>query len=196
MARLARIIAPDYPHHIVQRGNRKQTVFFINSDYQKYIDIMAEKTVKYDIEIWSYCLMRNHVHLIAVPKDHDSLAKAIGEAHKEYTRYINKREGWTGFLWQGRFASYPMNERYFVATCRYIEMNPVKAGIVNNPVEYQWSSAKAHMDGKNDKLVKVAPALTVIGSWKDFLFNKDELIDENIKSHIKSGRSMGETLGT
>jgi len=191
MARTARIVAPDHPHHIIQRGNRKQPVFFSEKDFRKYIDIMAEKTKKYDVEIWSYCLMTNHIHLIAVPRQENALANAIGEAHKEYTKFINKREGWSGFLWQGRFSSYPMNERYFVATCRYIEMNPVKAGIVINPFDYKWSSAKAHLMGKDDKLVSVEPALSVIGSWEDFLTIKDELMEDTIQSHIKSGKPFG-----
>lgn len=141
MARIARVIAPGMPHHITQRGNRRQQTFFSDDDYHAYISLMAEWCDKYGVDIWSYCLMPNHVHLIAVPGEKDSLTKAIGEAHRRYTRRINFREGWRGHLWQGRFASYLLDEPYLLACARYIEMNPVRAGLVENPMDWRWSSA-------------------------------------------------------
>ena len=106
MPRIARVTVPSVTHHITQRGNRRQKTFFNNKDYATYIDLMAEWCNRCGVEIWAYCLMPNHVHLIAVPDTENSLAKAIGEAHRRYTRHINFRKGWRGHLWQGRFASY------------------------------------------------------------------------------------------
>ncbi len=130
MPRIERVTVPSIPHHITQRGNRRQKTFFSNKDYTTYIDLMAEWCNRCGVEIWAYCLMPNHVHLIAVPDNEDSLAKAIGEAHRRYTRHINFRKGWRGHLWQGRFASYPMDEVYLMVAARYIELNPVKARLV------------------------------------------------------------------
>ena len=118
MARLARIVAPGLPHHITQRGNRRQKTFFHDDDYQQYLNLMREWCERHSVEIWAYCLMPNHVHLVAVPETEDGLAKAIGEAHRRYTRYVNFRKGWTGYLWQGRFASFPMDEAGGMAACR------------------------------------------------------------------------------
>ncbi|MDD5168160.1 MAG: transposase [Syntrophales bacterium] len=130
MARIARVIAPGYPHHVTQRGNRRQETFFADDDYAAYLELLSEWTRKHDVEIWAYCLMPNHVHLIAVPDSEEALARAIGEAHRRYTRRINFREGWRGHLWQERFASFPMEESYLLAAARYVEMNPVASGLV------------------------------------------------------------------
>jgi len=94
MARIARVIAVGYPHHITQRGNRRQKTFFCDEDYTAYIELMAHWCQKYKVEIWAWCLMPNHVHLIAVPKSKDGLGRAVGEAHRRYTRRINFRENW------------------------------------------------------------------------------------------------------
>ncbi|MEW5980395.1 MAG: transposase, partial [Acidobacteriota bacterium] len=144
MARLARVIAPGVPHHVTQRGNRRQQTFFCDDDYREYIALVSEWCAKHCVRIWAWCLMPNHVHLIAVPSSPESLARAIGEAHRRYTRRINFRENWRGHLWQERFASFPLDENYLLAAARYVEMNPVAAGLVAHPGEYPWSSARAH----------------------------------------------------
>jgi putative transposase len=106
MVRIARVVAPAVPHHVTQRGNRRQQTFFSDEDYQVYLELMSEWCKKHKVQIWAYCLMPNHVHLIAVPETKDALNLAIGEAHRRYTRRINFREGWRGHLWQGRFSSF------------------------------------------------------------------------------------------
>src|SRR4030042_6340136 len=111
MARIARVVAPGYPHHVVQRGNRRQTAFFSDEDYETYLNLMAQWCDRCKVNVWAYCLMPNHVHLIAVPDSENGLRRAIGEAHRRYTRRINFREGWRGHLWQGRFGSFPMGEK-------------------------------------------------------------------------------------
>jgi len=192
MARIARVIAQGLPHHVTQRGNRRQQTFFKDEDYQAYLALMSEWCGKYQVHIWAYCLMPNHVHLIAVPEKEEGLARAIGEAHRRYTRKINFREEWRGHLWQERFSSFPMDERYLLAAARYVEMNPVAAGIVTFAEDYHWSSAAAHLSGKDDQLVKVKPLLEIVKDWQGFLTLTDEEELALLKRHERSGRPLGE----
>jgi putative transposase len=194
MARIARVVAEHYPHHITQRGNRRQDTFFCDDDYRYYIRLMAEWCDKCGVTIWAYCLMHNHVHLVAVPESEGGLRRAIGEAHRRYTRHINFREQWRGHLWQGRFASFLMDEKYLLTATRYIELNPVRAGLVSIPEEYPWSSAKAHMKGRNDDLVKVQPLLRMVDDWRQFL--SGDVSDEEyelLQRHERTGRPLGST---
>ena len=193
MARIARVVAPGFPHHITQRGNRRQDTFFNDGDYQAYIDLVSEWCSLCKVDLWAYCLMPNHIHLIAVPESEDGLRRAIGESHRRYTIRINCREGWKGHLWQGRFASYVMDETYLVTCVRYVEMNPVKAGLVTKPGEWPWSSASAHISDHDDKLVKTAPLIEIIGDkWEDFLSvpMRGEEVQE-LKKHEHTGRPLG-----
>jgi len=191
MARMARVIAPGIPHHITQRGNRRQQTFFCDDDYIAYLDLMAEWCGKHRVEIWAWCLMPNHVHLIAVPESEEGLARAIGEAHRRYTRMINFRENWRGHLWQERFASFPMDESYLLAAARYVEMNPVAAGLVSQPDEYPWSSARAHLAAQDDRLTKVEPLLSMVGNWKEFLALSTATEMDTFRKHERSGRPLG-----
>jgi putative transposase len=191
MARIARVIATGYPHHVTQRGNRRQQTFFCDDDYQAYIELMAEWSEKYLVEIWAWCLMPNHIHLIAVPSSAEGLARALGEAHRRYTRRINFREQWRGHLWQERFASFPMDEHHLLATARYIEMNPVAAELVQQPGDYPWSSARAHLVGKDDRLAKVRPLLEMVPDWKSFLRLSEQEEVDKIQRHERTGRPLG-----
>jgi putative transposase len=132
MARLARVIAPGMPHHVSQRGIPRQETFFSEEDHQYYLVLMAQFCRAEQVAIWTYCLMPNHVHLIVVPQSIESLRRAIGEAHRRYTRWINFREGWRGHHWQGRFASFVMDENHLLTAARYVELNPVRAGLVRH----------------------------------------------------------------
>jgi putative transposase len=192
MARLARLVIPGVPHHVTQRGNRRQETFFNDGDYSAYLELMVEWCGAEGVEIWSYCLMPNHVHLIAVPKSEDGLRRAVGEAHRRYTRRINFREKWRGYLWQGRFASFVMDEPYLLAAARYVELNPLRAKLVGRAREWPWSSAKAHLSGRDDGLVKVAPLLAMVGDWNAFLRSaipEEELRD--LRAHGRTGRPLG-----
>jgi putative transposase len=138
-------------------------------------------------------LMPNHVHLIAVPKTEDGLRRAIGEAHRRYTRRINFRKKWCGYLWQGRFASFVMDEPYLLAAARYVELNPVRARLVTAPSKYRWSSARAHLKGKDDLLVKVSPLLKIAGNWRRLLtssVSEEEL--KQFREHERTGRVLGD----
>jgi putative transposase len=192
MARLARAVVPDFPHHITQRGNRRQQTFFGPEDYLLYIALMSEWCHRFDVAIWAYCLMPNHVHLIAVPTTLDGLCRAISEAHCRYTREVNHRQGWRGHLWQGRFSSFVMDERYTLAAARYIELNPVRAGLVARAEDYQWSSARAHLLGRDDGLVTTEPLLALAGEWATFLGGPPQSeIDRDLRQHETTGRPLG-----
>ena len=193
MARLARAVAPGAPHHVTQRGNRRMQTFFSDDDYQAYVELMAKWCGERGVSIWAYCLMPNHVHLIAVPETEESLRLAIGEAHRRYSRMINFREGWRGHLWQGRFASYVMDGGYLMACARYVEMNPVRAGLVESPEEWAWSSARAHLAGVDDELVDAGALLEMAHSgWRDFLSLPTLTADEErIRQHERTGRPLG-----
>lgn len=194
MSRSARIVVPDMPHHVTQRGNRRQPVFFCDADYELYKDLMADACDQWGVEIWAYCLMTNHVHLIAVPRTAEALARAIGAAHRLYTKEINRREGWTGFLWQGRFASFVMDEVYTLQAARYVEMNPVTARMVKRAADYRWSSAAAHLSGEDDGLVKVAPLLAIVDDWKSYLEEDSVAFAEAIDYHSSSGWPLGDEV--
>ena len=192
MARMARAVVSGVPHHVTQRGNRRQETFFCEEDYEAYLELMAEWCGRHGVQVWAYCLMPNHVHLVAVPGTEDGLRKGIGEAHRRYTRRVNFREGWRGHLWQGRFASYPMDERYLWGAARYVEMNPVRAGLVKRPWDYPWSSARAHLSGADDRLVQVKPLLEMVQNWEGFLLVEPG--DEEVgllRRHERTGRPLG-----
>jgi putative transposase len=191
---MARAVAPGYPHHITQRGNRRQQTFFNDEDYQAYLGLMSHWCDMHGVQIWAYCLMPNHIHLIAVPENKDGLNRAIGEAHRRYTRRVNFREGWRGHLWQGRFSSFIMQQTYLLACTKYIELNPVRAGLVQKPEKWRWSSAGPHLKGRDDVLVRVKPLLEMVStSWKQFLSTdaRDREIDI-LKKHERTGRPLGE----
>ena len=192
MPRLARAVVPGLPHHVTQRGNRRQKTFFQLDDYLLYIALMGEECDRFGVEILAYCLMPNHVHLIAVPSTEGALRRAVGEAHRRYTQKINQREGWRGYLWQGRFASFVMDERHTRAAARYIEMNPVRAGLVQRAADYPWSSARAHLLGRDDALATVSPLLQSVGDWRTFLDSAAQAEEsDQIRAHETTGRPLG-----
>jgi putative transposase len=174
MARISRVVVPNIPHHVVQRGNRRQNVFFQEDDKTTYLRILKEQAQKFKVSIWAYCLMDNHVHFIAVPQDKEGLANTFGQTHRHYTRMINFREGWRGYLWQGRFSSYVLDENYLYAAVSYIENNPVSAGLVKNAEDYPWSSAKARVYGQKDGLLEDYFLTNEISDWAEFLRSADE----------------------
>lgn len=192
MARMARVVAPHYPHHVTQRGNRRQKTFFCQHDYRCYVELIAEFCSQSATRVWSYCLMPNHVHLVLVPSDEHGLKNALAEAHRRYTRRINLREGWRGHLWQERFFSCPMDEQYLLATARYVEMNPVRAGLCANARDWPWSSARAHLHRADDALVEVAPLLAIVPDWEAFLADDCcPAVVHDIERSQRSGRPLG-----
>jgi putative transposase len=193
MARLARIVVPGVPHHVTQRGNRRMDVFFSDDDHRAYLDLLAEWCGKAGTELWAYCLMPNHVHLIMTPSDADGLRGALGEAHRRYTRRINFQNEWRGHLWQERFHSFPMDDDHLVACARYVELNPVRAGLVARPEDWAWSSARAHLTGRDDGIVSVSPLIERIGDWRAFLDGglPDDML-QTLRGHSRTGRPAGD----
>lgn len=193
MARLARVVLPGYAHHITQRGNRRQDVFFKQSDYEYYLELLKEWCTNEEIEVLAYCLMTNHVHMIVMPETRSDLGKAIGEVHRRYTRMVNFRENWRGFLWQGRFASYPMSPNWLLSAAAYVELNPVKAKMVNNAWDYRWSSVHAHLAGKDvHGIVQVDKLLSLAGNWQDYLNRAKGSMVEEFERHERTGRPLGD----
>jgi putative transposase len=192
MPRIARIVVPGCPHHLIQRGNRRLKVFFSDEDKALYLKLMITQARKHGLSFWAYCLMDNHVHMIAVPLAQKSLARGIGEAHRKYTNLINIREEWKGYLWQGRFISFPMDEIHAFKALRYVERNPVRAGIVRKAEDYQWSSAGAHVTGCEDPLLSECPLAEGIKDWSAFLGQEDGASDmKNFMKHELTGRPLG-----
>ena len=192
MSRIARVVVPGYPHHITQRGNRKQQTFYSDGDYRAYIRFLAKEKERAEAEIWAYCLMPNHTHVVVVPKRPDSLAKLFKEAHRKYTRRINSRMGWIGHLWQERFHSFPMDELHTFYAVRYTELNPVRARICETAEKWPWSSVHAHMRKEDDPLVRVGPMLQRVEDWGAFL---DEEVPASVlkrfRKHGRTGRPVG-----
>ena len=191
MARLARVLVAGVAHHVIQRGNRRQKVFFKDSDREKYLNFLKANSEKYGFDIWAYCLMTNHVHLVVVPHENESLAKGLGETHKQYTRMINSREKWAGYLWEGRFKSFPLDEKYLYTVIRYVERNPVRAKLVKCADDYHWSSAKSHVDKISDPLIKKFYLMDEIDDWAKYLTDGSEIELETIRKYIETGRPLG-----
>ena len=198
MARLARLVIPDVPHHVTQRGNRRQPVFFSDEDYAAYRDLVTEACAAHGVHCLAWCLMPNHVHLILTPRDEDGLRAALADAHRRYSRRINFAHGWTGYLWQGRFASYPMDEAHLMTAIRYVELNPVKAQLVARAEDWPWSSAGAHVSGKPDGLTDLTALSGLHRNWRAMLAHGLEAGDVSpeqeaaIEAHMRTGRPLGD----
>lgn len=193
MARQARVVVPGTPHHVTQRGNRRQPTFFSDADYRTYLRIAAESFRESGVEVWAYCLMPNHVHLIATPSEPEALARAVGVAHTRYTRHVNRREGWTGYLWQGRFASFPMDDDYLMACARYVGLNPVRASLAKRAIDWRWSSVRAHVEGRPDPLLTAAPLIERLGSGLSTFFELD--VADQVRQRLRKASSTGRPLG-
>jgi len=160
MPRTSRIVIAGYPHHIVQRGHNRQTVFATDGDFLYYLENLREWKEAYGCKIYSYCLMTNHVHLIIEPGENEhSLASLMKRVAGRHTRYVNRLEKRTGSLWEGRFKSSPISaDDYLLACCRYVELNPVRAGIVADPADYRWSSYGAKIGRREEDWLDYDPS--------------------------------------
>jgi putative transposase len=195
MARISRVVASGYPHHITQRGVRSIPIFQTESDRRAYLDFMSQELNRFGVEVLAWCLMTNHTHLIVVPNDAAVLARAIGEAHRCYTRIKNFSDGVRGYLFQGRFGSCVLDERHLLAAARYVELNPVNAGMVKEAMDYPWSSARFHLGvSQSDALVKDKSLLGLVQNWAEYLNVRDEpSIQTTLLRGIRTGRPTGAT---
>ena len=196
MPRLARTVCARVPYHITQRGNRREKVFFTDADRTAYLGWLREYAEKHEVDILAYCLMTNHIHLIAVPASEDGLEKVLKPLHMRYAQRVNRTRGWKGHVWQGRFFSSALDEEYLWAAVRYVERNPVRARMVRKAQNYRWSSASAHCGLKPD------PVLTrrlswqrqfeSLGNWSAWLAEGDEpqrleLLRRNVEKGLPCG---------
>jgi putative transposase len=192
MARIPRIVIPHHPHHVVQRGNRRQEVFFKDEDYREYLNFLEKYSKKFKLKIVSYCLMPNHTHLIVIPEEENSLAQAIGETHRNYTRMINFRENWRGYLWQGRFSSYVLDERYLYNAVKYILLNPVRAKMVKKAQDYKYSSLGHHLNKKKSAFLTDDILHDIIKDWTEYLQQDIAKADAAMmQKHERTGRPLG-----
>ncbi|MDQ6955495.1 MAG: transposase [Mariprofundaceae bacterium] len=194
MTRLPRLVVPNFPHHVTQRGNRRAQTFFEDADYELYGSLLSAAARKADAEIWCYCLMPNHIHMIIVPSGEDGLRRTFADAHRRYTGYVNARLRVTGHLWQGRFGSVLMDEEHLAHAVRYVSMNPVRAGLVDRAEDWPWSSVGSHLSGQDSALVKVAPILDRYGDFATFLAQED--ISSEAFKRLRQSETTGRPLGS
>lgn len=178
MPRLARTVCAGVPHHITQRGNRREEVFFTDEDRRAYLAWLKDYADRNEVDILAYCLMTNHVHLVAVPASADGLQRALKPLHMRYAQRVNRSRNWKGQLWQGRFFSSPLDATYLWAAIRYVERNPVRARMVRKAENYRWSSARAHCGLRDDATLTDKSAwrrkFDRIGDWSAWLAEGDE----------------------
>jgi putative transposase len=197
MPRIARVVAVDQPHHIAQRGNNKQDVFRDDHDRELYLLLVEEYCKKYRSNILGYCLMSNHVHFVMIPEEEDSLAKVFNLVQMRYAQYYNKKMGFSGHLWHGRYFSCILDERHLLVGLRYIERNPVRSGLVQYPWNWKWSSAAYHI-GLNEKSYLTLKSLhsyinMTNDEWKSYINEKE---DEESLFQIRNNTRLGKPLGS
>ena len=196
MPRFARVLAVDTPYHVTQRGNARRTVFETDSDRLAYMSLLQEFGRLHRLNILGYCLMRNHIHLIALPRRVDSLPRVLRSVHGRYAAYLNARRAASGHVWQGRYYSCPMDENHLWTALRYIERNPVRAQMAVQAESYLWSSARVHCnEGFSDGLVDLEMWRNRWSAeeWREFLAcasGADEE-DEHIRLYTHNGRPLG-----
>lgn len=192
MTRLARVVIPGHPHHVTQRGNGRARTFFGDADYALYRDLLAANCKAAGVEVWAWCLMPNHVHLILVPSDSDGLRRALARVHRSYAGAIQARRKRTGHFWQGRFGAVVMDEQHLAAALRYVSLNPVRARLVRRAQDWRWSSTRAHLRGKDDGLTALAPIRDRFPEFADLLVTEPEA---DLFDALRSAESIGRPLG-
>jgi putative transposase len=191
MPRIARIVVPGIAHHITQRGNRRQNVFLSDSDRRYYLELVMEYSLRAGLAILAYCLMTNHIHLIAIPAMAVTLEKVFRPLDMRYTQHFNNRVRSCGRLWQGRFQSCPMDEDHMWAAIRYVERNPVRAEMVARAEDYQWSSASHRCGLLVDPVLSALPHPFPPGAedWSKWLaYPEDDFTIDKIRLHTRTGR--------
>lgn len=194
MPRQARVVVPGLPHHLTQRGNRGMDVFFSDADRQRYLLWLGKYARLHELIIWAYCLMDNHVHFIVVPGRPDSIAAVLRPLQTRHSRHINTEHEWTGHVWQGRYYSCPLDDDHLRVAIRYVERNPVRAGLVGCAEDFGWSSASAHCGLRNDPVLSPdLPLLTQVKDWAEWLREPDDGTGvTTLRSRTESGLPCGD----
>ena len=193
MPRFRRVVVPGFPHHVTDRGNRRSDVFLDDSDRLVFLHSLHENAQQHLLRIFAYSLMTNHFHLICTPEERYSISRTMHDVLGSYGNYFNAKYQCSGRLWQGRFHSTVMDESHFLAGLRYVERNPVRAGLVKRAEDYEWSSAAAHCAGREDSLLAPLPfASDFLARWSDWLAEGDRPAEiKLIRTTIKCGRPCG-----
>ncbi len=193
MPRFRRLVVPGYPHHITQRGVRRQKTFFDDRDYRAYLSIARSLLPGHSIEFLAYCLMPNHMHAVVVPGVQGDLAGFFGRLHHKYAKYANLRYDWSGHLWQNRFFSVVMDQRHTLSAMRYVERNPVRSGLVEAPQDWSWSSARGNLGLIDDPLIPGRPALSMVADWAGYVADNENQKDlAALRRTTGSGRPTGD----
>ena len=197
MPRKSRVVFPGYPHHVTQRGARRLEVFFEPSDRDLYLKLLSEVSAKLRVSVLAYCLMTNHVHLVVVPQDEKGLHLLFKSIHSSYARHVNHREKWSGHLWQSRFFSSPLDPEYLRNTVRYVELNPFRAGMVQTPSEYLWSSVHDRLENCS-RIVDLKSEwngyLPDAADWLNFLEEGSDAADDIIRRNLSQNLPCGNDL--
>lgn len=193
MARLARFVVPDAPHHVTQRGNGRQRTFFSDDDYAHYRDLLKKHCARAGVSVWAWVLMPNHVHLILTPSDTDGLRAALSRVHRAYAGYVHAREIRTGHFWQGRFGCVAMDEAHLAAAVPYVALNPVRARLVQRAEDWRWSSVHAPLDpARGDGLTDAAPVAARFDNFRAMLRAGE---DEAASMALRRAETIGRPLG-
>ncbi len=194
MARLARVVVPHLPHHVTQRGNGRQRVFFGDDDYALYLKLLQAACAVSKIQCLAYVLMPNHVHLILVPRDETSLSRAMSSVHRAYAGHMNARRKKTGHFWQGRFGCAAMDNEHALAALRYVLLNPVRAKLCEKPLQWPWSSARAYLKSRDDGLTETAFLRELCPDIKQLLAESPE--QEMAEMLLRRAETVGRPLGS
>lgn len=191
MARLPRLTVPGYPHHIIQRGNNRQAIFAEREDYEQLLAILEEHAKRSGVAVHAYVLMSNHFHLLATPEDSEGIPQMMQAVGRQYVRYFNRRQARTGTLWEGRYRSTLIQaERYLLACMAYIDLNPVRAGMVADPADYPWSSHANYIGRRVDRLVTPHPLYWALGNTP---FARDAAYAELVRAGLSMGQQQALT---
>lgn len=192
MPRFPRLVVPGFPHHVTQRGVRRQSTFFDEADFRAYLRLAAELRDSSAIDIWAYCLMPNHMHAVVVPAAEDSLSSYFGALHQRYAKRTNARHEWAGHLWQKRFFSAVMDESHTISAMRYVEMNPVRAGLCKRPEDWPWSSARGNLKIAPDSLIDRSNTKNIVADWAGYLYQEEEAKNlQRLRRQTDTGRPAG-----
>jgi putative transposase len=194
MARLARIAAVNIPCHVTQRGNARQFLLTTDEERSVYLDLLRKNIRLHELRLLAYCLMSNHVHLVVIPEKSDSLAQVLKQTHGRYATYWNATHGSSGHVWQGRFYSCPMDQNHLWIALRYVERNPVRAGLVRQTCEWRWSSAAVHCGEAADEFLdcELWNKRWSATSWKEYLSTEEPSADiDAIRRSTHTGRPLG-----
>ncbi len=192
MPRVKRLVVPGVPHHVTQRGNQGQQVFFDEKDGQHYIDDLKDYAARAETKILAFCLMPNHIHLILEPAHEDGLRAALAPVHHRHAMRLNKRDAGGGHIWQGRFHSNAMDESSTFAVKRYVELNPVRSNLVNKPEAWRWSSAKHHLGLEHLDFISPSQFDWPVDKWRAFLA---EGISEQELAYIRKTEMSHRVMG-